>query len=136
MRFRCHLPNISCRQALWQMHVRPDGFQVTGSILPLGWVTCMGSLGPVAAAVILKESACAPQLLCVKPSLSGLDRLTLSLFFVWGIVSVLFGGIVGGSILTALSPEFINQPSERACLPLCLSAATDEQSGGQSTSAG
>lgn len=52
-----------------------------------------------------------PQLLCLKPSLSGLDRLTFSLFFVWGIVSVLFGGIVGGSILTALSPEFINQPS-------------------------
>ncbi|BDA42899.1 probable CSC1-like protein ERD4 at C-terminar half [Coccomyxa sp. Obi] len=50
------------------------------------------------------------QLLCRKYSLSGLDRLILSLFFIWGILSVLIGGIVGGSILTYLSPEFISHP--------------------------
>lgn len=54
--------------------------------------------------------ACALQLLCRKCSLSGLDRLILSLFFIWGILSVLIGGIVGGSILTYLSPDFISNP--------------------------
>jgi hypothetical protein len=50
-----------------------------------------------------------------KPSLSGLDRLILSLFFIWGVLSVLIGGMIGGSILTYLSPEFISNPGAHLC---------------------
>lgn len=65
------------------------------------------------------------QLLCKKPSLSGLDRLILSLFFIWGILSVLIGGIVGGSILTYLSPDFISRPGAHLSRKLCNLALPD-----------
>ena len=52
------------------------------------------------------------QYLCKKPSLSGLDRQIFGIFFLWGFVSVLIGGIVGGSVLTALNPSIVSQPSK------------------------
>ena len=52
------------------------------------------------------------QYLCKKPSLSGLDRQIFGIFFLWGFVSVLIGGIVGGSVLTAFNPSIVSQPSE------------------------
>jgi hypothetical protein len=78
-----------------------------------------------------------PQLLCKNPSLSGLDRQIFSLFFLWGIISVLFGGVVGGSILTALSPSYINNPGEapdqafhaQQRHPDCAQAQLHQQSG-------
>ena len=53
------------------------------------------------------------QYLCKKPSLSGLDRQIFGIFFLWGFISVLVGGIVGGSVLSALSPTIVSQPGER-----------------------
>lgn len=50
------------------------------------------------------------QYLCKKPSLSGLDRQIFGIFFLWGFISVLVGGIVGGSVLSALSPTIVSQP--------------------------
>ena len=52
------------------------------------------------------------QYLCKKPSLSGLDRQIFGIFFLWGFVSVLIGGIVGGSVLTALNPSIVSEPSK------------------------
>ena len=52
------------------------------------------------------------QYLCKKPSLSGLDRQIFGIFFLWGFISVLVGGIVGGSVLSALSPTIVSQPGE------------------------
>lgn len=52
------------------------------------------------------------QYLCKKPSLSGLDRQIFGIFFLWGFISVLIGGIVGGSVLSALNPNIVSQPSE------------------------
>lgn len=78
------------------------------------------------------------QYLCKKPSLSGLDRQIFGIFFLWGFVSVLIGGIVGGSVLTAFSPSIVSQPSElTACfhqlcpklvLPVCSSSGWQPQS--------
>lgn len=57
------------------------------------------------------ESICfTVQLLCKKASLSGLDRLIFSLFFIWGILTVLIGGMVGGSVLTAFNFNIVSQP--------------------------
>ena len=52
------------------------------------------------------------QYLCKKPSLSGLDRQIFGIFFLWGFISVLVGGIVGGSVLSALSPTIVSQPGK------------------------
>ena len=63
------------------------------------------------------------QYLCKKPSLSGLDRQIFGIFFLWGFVSVLIGGIVGGSVLTAFNPSIVSQPSELLLIG-CSSPAT------------
>ncbi|CAK0787362.1 hypothetical protein CVIRNUC_010582 [Coccomyxa viridis] len=67
----------------------------------------------------LWQNMCMPQLvyrgaqyLCKKPSLSGLDRQIFGIFFLWGFISVLVGGIVGGSVLSALSPTIVSQPDQ------------------------
>ena len=65
------------------------------------------------------------QYLCKKPSLSGLDRQIFGIFFLWGFVSVLIGGIVGGSVLTAFSPNIVSQPSELPPSACVSSAAID-----------
>lgn len=59
------------------------------------------------------DKCCVPcaQYLCRKPSLSGLDRQIFGVFFLWGFISVLIGGIVGGSVLSALNPNIISEPS-------------------------
>lgn len=61
---------------------------------------------------LLVSAVCRAQYLCRKPSLSGLDRQIFGVFFLWGFISVLIGGIVGGSVLSALNPNIISEPSE------------------------
>ncbi len=71
----------------------------------------MGIFHAMPHAQSLRDVLCV-QYLCKKPSLSGLDRQIFGIFFLWGFVSVLIGGIVGGSVLTAFSPSIVSQPSE------------------------